>query len=334
VFDPLRVPAEPHSAVAGDSRVVFTVFTIVKDEREVFFTMFIPEAAEIVGYKNGAPVIRRTSHGGGTFTSLHCVEEVYSRAVYRGGGMRGDRAEEDAIIARLEPVLPGYRLQVPRRITAVINGSLEELQEAIAQLDDERVPTIEDSTLDTRSEPTLWCDEWDRLWRDAMWQAPLTLSERREAHVSPEVGEALERANMSEVLNPGATGTVCLILPTDIDFFMALKLRRQSLHDDRNQACHFFVALEGLPKERFIAGVLELRERIIAGDREAEELFVAACGQCYPTPLLTAEDGDMLGALLALSLEDSYDERVADKLRQSPPPWGAYARTLGATLGP
>ncbi|MGI5818104.1 MAG: hypothetical protein ACOX9R_08395 [Armatimonadota bacterium] len=292
--------------------------------------MFTPELVEIVGYQNGAPVLRITRHGGGgTFTSLYCVEELYSRATYRGGGARGSRQAEDEMIAHLEPVLPGYRLQLPHRITAAVNGCLEELQDAIAQVDDERVPLVVDSTLDTRPEPSLWCDEWDRLWKDAMWDASLTLSEQLGADIEPDLTRALARVDMGFLAHPGATGTVCLILPSAIDFCMVLRLRRMCIHNEGRQATHLPVVLEGLPGDRFIAGMLELRERIVEGDRQAEEQLVAACGEADPTLLLEAEESDMLGALLALSLGDSYDERVAQRLRAMEPPWAACGRTVG-----
>lgn len=281
--------------------------------------MFIPEPVEIVGYDEGLPVLRVTRHGGGgTFTDLYSKRQLYSRGVYRGGGCRGSLAEEQEIVDQLEPVLPGYRLVVAHRITAVISGSLAALQDAIAQVNDERVPVVVGSGLDTLPQPSLWCDEWDALSKDAMWDASLTFSERLGAKLEPDLTRALASINLSSLTHRSSTGTACLILPSEIDFCMVLRLRRMCIHNEGRQATHLPVSL-GVPRESIISGMLQLRERLIAGDREAEDLFVAACED--PTPLLEAEESDMLGALLAVSVADRYDRRVARRLRELGGAW-------------
>jgi hypothetical protein len=104
--------------------------------------MFKPVPVEIVAYDEGTPVLRVTRHGGGTFVDLYSDKHLYSRRVYRGGGYRGTREEEAEVIAALDPVYAeGYRLVIPHRFTAVI----DELREA--EVDDRRVPTVEDVEL-------------------------------------------------------------------------------------------------------------------------------------------------------------------------------------------
>jgi|LSQX01.1.fsa_nt_gb hypothetical protein len=293
--------------------------------------MFAPEPVQIVGYDKGIPVTRITRHGGGTFVELYSTEMIYRRAVYRGGGARGSRAEEDEVLASLEPVRAdgSWWLTVSHRVTSLIGASVTDLREAIAQVDDERAPRLDGTTLDTLPHPTLACEEWQNLWLNAVSSATLVLSEWLEADVPAVVREAVIRGKCGDLLLPEPTANVRLMLPSNVGFAMGLQPDGQFMYRAGLPATHLPVLRKGLPRDRFISGMLELRTRILDSDCQARDLLAAATGRLDDTSvLLEAEEDDMTAALLAVRATDSRDARAGARLEDFEPPWGQYAAGL------
>jgi hypothetical protein len=293
--------------------------------------MFLREPAEIVGYDNGIPVTRITRHGGGTFVELYSSQMIYRGAVYRGGGARGSKAEEDEVLASLQPVRAdgSWWLTVGHRVISAVGASVTELREAIAQVDDERVPRLEGETLDTLPQPSLWCDEWDRLWSDATWSARLILSEELRPDVPAEVRKALACGKCSYLLRPERTVDVRLMLPSNVGFAMGLQPGGHNMDHLSLPATDMPVLRRGLPRDKFISGMLELRTRILDSDCQARDLLAAATGRLDDASLLLgAEEDDMTASLLAIRATKSRDSRAAARLKDFGPPWGHYAAGL------
>ncbi len=290
-----------------------------------------PEPVKIVGYCDGIPVTRITKYGGGMFVYLYTDDLIYSRAVYRGGGARGSREEEAEFLASLDPIREDgdWWLSVRHQVTTLVGASLSAFREALAQVDDERAPRLEGETLDTLAKPNLWCDEWEDLWHRAKSSAKLVMTRQLEADVPGEVREALISKECEHCLRPDPTIDVTVALPSNLRFAMGLQPDGQFMYSPRMPAAHLPVLPKGLPMERFIAGLLELRTRILDSDCYARDLLAAATGRTTDTSaLLEAEEGDMIAALLAIRATGRRSALAAARLKEFGSPWGEYAENL------
>lgn len=288
-------------------------------------------SVKIVGYDKGIPVTRFITRCGGTFVKLYSTDLIYSRAIYRGGGARGSREEEEQFIASLDPIREdgNWWLSISHQVTSAIGASLDQFREALAQVDDDRAPRLEGDKLDTLPQPSLWCDEWGRLWDRAMSSAKLILFEQLKADVPAEVRRAVSREDWQGILRPYPTVDVTMTLPSNVSFAMGLQPGGESIYRLDLPATDMSVRRKGLPEDRFISGMLEMRTRILASDCYARDLLAAATGRLKNTSvLLEAEEGDMVAAMLAVRASNRRTRRAAARLKEFASPWGEYAAGL------